>query len=104
MAWALGTTGITVIPASMAGATTVAHGTATGIMMAGATTASATAAGIMTVFEAADSPMKALGAAASVVAASFMVAVNSTEIAEASMAARDFMAVATTELAMDIAK
>lgn len=86
LAWARGTTGIGVIPVFMAGASTVA---------AGAIAASADVAGIVTVFEAVDLRMKALGAAASTVAVNFMVAADSTEVVKAFMAAGDFMAVAT---------
>ena len=71
---------------------------------AGAIAASADAAGITRVFEAADLSMKASGAAASMVAANFMVAVDSAEVVEAFMAAGDFMAVAATEVATDTGK
>ena len=88
----------------MAEASTVAAGVATGIMMAGAVAASANVAGTTTVFEAADLSMKALGTAASMVAANFMEAVDSTEVVEAFTGAEDFMAVAATEVAKGTGK
>lgn len=69
------------------------------MVAAGAIAASADVAGIVTVFEAADLNTKALAAAASMVAANFMVAADSREVAEVSMAAGSFMA-AATEVAM----
>lgn len=75
----------------MAGASMVA---------AGAIAGSADVAGIVTVFEAAHLSMKALPAAASMVAANFVEAVDSTEVVEAFTGAEDFMAVAATEVAM----
>lgn len=71
---------------------------------AGVIAASADMAGIMRVFEAADSSMKALGAANSMVAANFVAAVDSTEVVEAFTGAEGFMAVAATEVAMGTAK
>jgi hypothetical protein len=71
---------------------------------AGAIAASADVAGVMTVFEAADLSMKALGEAASMVAASFVEAVDSTEVVEAFTGVEDFMAVAAMEVAMGTAK
>ena len=71
---------------------------------AGAIVPSADVAGVMTVFEAADLSMKALGEAASMVAASFVEAVDSTEVVEAFTGAEDFMARAATEVAMGTAK
>jgi hypothetical protein len=71
---------------------------------AGAIAAFADVAGVMTVFEAADLSMKALGEAASMVAASFVEAVDSTKVVEAFTGVEDFMAVAATEVAMGTAK
>lgn len=71
---------------------------------AGAIADSADAAGIVTVFEAADLSMKALGAAASMVAANFVEAVDSTEVVEAFTGAEGLMAVAATEVAMGTGK
>lgn len=88
----------------MAGASTVALGMATGIMMAGAVMASANVAGTMRVFEAAVLTTKALGAAASTAIVNFVGAVNSTEAVEAFTAVEDFMAVAATEVAMGTGK
>lgn len=79
----------------MAGASTVA---------AGLIAASADVAGIVTVFEAADLSTKALAAAASMVAANFVGAVDSTEVVEAFTGAEDFMVVAATEVAMGAGK
>ena len=77
----------------MAGASTVEAGMATGIVMAGAVVASASAAGTMRVFEAAVLTTKALGAAASMVVVSFMRAVDSTK-------AETFMVAEGMEVAM----
>jgi len=77
---------------------------------AGVIAASADVAGIMKVFEAADLSMKALGAAASMVAANFVGAVDfvgaldSTEVVEAFTGAEGFTAVAATEVAMGAGK
>lgn len=90
LAWARGTTGIGIIPASMAEASTAA---------AGAIAGSADVAGIMTVSAAAGLSTKALDAAASMVA-NFMVAADFTEVVKAFTGAEDFMAVAATEVAM----
>ena len=87
----------------MAGASTVAVGVATGIMMDGAIAASADAAGIMKVFEAADLNTKALAAAASM-AENFVEAVDSMEVVEVFTGAEDFMVVAAAEVAMGVGK
>lgn len=84
----------------MAEASTVAASTG----VAGAIAASADVVGITTVFEAADLGMKDLGEAASMVAANFVEAVDSTEVVEAFTGAEDFMAVAATEVAMGTGK
>lgn len=67
---------------------------------AGVIAASVDVAGIMRVFEAGDLNMKALAAAASMVAANFMGTADSTEVVEAFTGAEDFMEVAATEVAM----
>lgn len=69
LAWVRGTTGIGVIPAGTAEASTAA---------AGAIAASAGMAGITTAFEAADLSMKALDEAASAAVANFVGAADST--------------------------
>lgn len=74
------------------------------MVAAGAIAVSADAAGITRVFEAAVLSMKALGAAASMVVVNSMVAADSTEVVEVSMAARDFMAVEATEVATGAGK
>lgn len=84
----------------MAEASTVVVTMAAGFMGA----ASSGAAGIVTVFEATDLPMKALAAAASMVVVNFVGAVDSTEVVEAFTGAEDFMAVAATEVAMGTGK
>ena len=61
-------------------------------------------AGIVTVFEAADLSMKALGAAASMVVVNFMGTADSTEVVEAFTGAEDFMAVVATEVATGTGK
>ena len=71
---------------------------------AGAIAGFADVAGIMTVFEAADLSMKALGTAASTVVVNFVGAVDFTEVVEAFTGAEDFTAVAATEVAMGTAK
>ena len=95
--WARGITGIGTM-AGMVAVSMGAAGAATGTEMTGAGADSVGVAGIMTVFEAADSTMKALAARASGAAAASMVVVGSTVMVTAAV---DFTEVEVVPMAAE---